>query len=160
MHEVPTGDIFIGCAAVADYRLAEPHVLKLKKISDTLELKLVRNPDILSEVAALPQPPFTVGFAAETDRLREHALAKLKQKGVNMIAANLVGPGKGFAADDNALQVFWAGGEREFGLMPKAKLARQLLALMAEHFAEHPAEPHQSPAHPHAKKEKRTTENS
>ncbi len=155
MHQVPAADIFIACAAVADYRLAEPHVLKLKKNSDTLELKLVRNPDILAEVAALPQPPFTVGFAAETDRLREHALAKLKQKGVNMIAANLVGAGKGFGMDDNALQVYWADGEREFSLMPKTKLARQLLALIADHQAKLSTH-----TRPHAKKETRTTENS
>ncbi|HEX5057569.1 MAG TPA: bifunctional phosphopantothenoylcysteine decarboxylase/phosphopantothenate--cysteine ligase CoaBC [Gammaproteobacteria bacterium] len=152
MHRVQACDIFIACAAVADYRLAEPHVLKLKKDSDVLELKLVRNPDILADVAALPKAPFTLGFAAETDRLREHALAKLKQKGVNMIAANLVGHGKGFAADDNALQVFWAEGEREFSLMPKTKLARQLLALVAKLYPVH--------IRPHAKKEKRTTENS
>jgi phosphopantothenoylcysteine decarboxylase / phosphopantothenate---cysteine ligase len=126
--------------------------LKLKKNSDTLELKLVRNPDILAEVAALPQPPFTVGFAAETDRLREHALTKLKQKGVNMIAANLVGAGKGFGRDENALQVYWADGEREFSLMPKTKLARQLLTLVAKLYPTH--------TRPHAKKETRTTENS
>jgi phosphopantothenoylcysteine decarboxylase/phosphopantothenate--cysteine ligase len=152
MHKVQAADIFIACAAVADYRLAEPHVLKLKKDADILELKLVRNPDILADVAALTQPPFTLGFAAETDRLREHALSKLKQKGLNMIAANLVGPGKGFATDDNALQVYWAGGEREFSLMPKTKLARQLLALMSKLYHTH--------KRPHAKKEKRTTENS
>jgi phosphopantothenoylcysteine decarboxylase/phosphopantothenate--cysteine ligase len=152
MQRVQETDIFIACAAVADYRLAEPHVLKLKKDSDIMELKLVRNPDILAEVASLAQPPFTIGFAAETDRLREHALAKLKRKGVNMIAANLVGPDKGFATDDNALQVFWAEGEHEFSLMPKTKLARQLLALMAKLY--------QPQVRAHAKKEQRTTENS
>lgn len=152
MGKVQTADIFIACAAVADYRLAEPHVLKLKKDSDVLELKLVRNPDILTDVASLPRPPFTVGFAAETDRLREHALAKLKQKGVNMIAANLVGAGKGFAADENALQVYWPEGEREFGLMSKTKLARQLLGLIASLYQAH--------TRPHAEKETRTTESS
>jgi phosphopantothenoylcysteine decarboxylase/phosphopantothenate--cysteine ligase len=152
MQRVQETDIFIACAAVADYRLAEPHVLKLKKDSDIMELKLVRNPDILAEVASLAQPPFTIGFAAETDRLREHALAKLKRKGVNMIAANLVGPDKGFATDDNALQVFWAEGEHELSLMPKTKLARQLLALVAKLY--------QPQVRAHAKKEQRTTENS
>jgi phosphopantothenoylcysteine decarboxylase/phosphopantothenate--cysteine ligase len=124
----------------------------LKKDPDTLELKLVRNPDILAEVASLPQPPFTVGFAAETDNLRVHALAKLKQKGVDMIAANLVGAARGFTTDDNALLVLWADGEHEFSLMPKTKLARQLLALAAKLY--------QSRIRPHAKNQKHTTENS
>lgn len=152
MQQAQKTDIFIACAAVADYRVAEPHASKLQKTSETLELKLVRNPDILAEVASLPAPPFTVGFAAETDKLRERALAKLKRKGVNMIAANLVGAGKGFAADENALQVFWPEGEREFSLMSKTKLARQLLTLIARIYQAH--------THPHAEKEKRTTENS
>jgi phosphopantothenoylcysteine decarboxylase/phosphopantothenate--cysteine ligase len=135
MHEVRNADIFIACAAVADYRLAEPAAAKLKKTADTLELKMVRNPDILAEVAALPGAPFTLGFAAETDNLRDNALIKLKQKGLNMIAANQVGGGLGFAADDNALQVYWADGAHEFARMPKTKLARQLIALLAERYA-------------------------
>jgi phosphopantothenoylcysteine decarboxylase / phosphopantothenate---cysteine ligase len=134
MHEVRDADIFIACAAVADYRLAEPAATKLKKTADTLELKMVRNPDILAEVAALPNAPFTLGFAAETDNLRDNALIKLKQKGLNMIAANQVGAGLGFAADDNALQVYWADGSHEFARTPKTKLARQLIALLAERY--------------------------
>ncbi|HEY3486997.1 MAG TPA: bifunctional phosphopantothenoylcysteine decarboxylase/phosphopantothenate--cysteine ligase CoaBC [Gammaproteobacteria bacterium] len=154
MRQVQDTDIFIACAAVADYRFVEPHTTKLKKNSDSLELSLKRNPDILAEVAALPQAPFTLGFAAETENLREHALGKLKRKGLNMIAANRVGPGIGFGSDDNELQVYWAGGERLFGRMPKAKLARQLIGLLAE-ICQLQSKPDR-----HAKKEKHTTENS
>ncbi len=127
-------DIFIAVAAVADYRPERPAGHKLKKTAGHLALTLVRNPDILAEVAALPQAPFTVGFAAETEAMVEHARAKRLAKGVDMIAANRVGAGRGFDAGDNALHVIWAGGERELPLTGKARLARQLLALIAERF--------------------------
>lgn len=138
MAQVQTADIFIGCAAVGDYRVAQPSRDKLKKTSDTLQLTLVRNPDILADVAALPAPPYTVGFAAETDNLDEYAMRKLNQKGVHLIAANLVGagPAQGFNADDNALEVYWHGGRESLPLMSKTRLARRLTALIAARYSE------------------------
>jgi phosphopantothenoylcysteine decarboxylase/phosphopantothenate--cysteine ligase len=127
-------DIFIAAAAVADYHAAERHDGKMKKDREELSISLVRNPDILASVAALPKGPFTVGFAAETDKLREYALGKLEAKKLDMIVANLVGPGRGFDTDDNALEVFWPGGERSYARADKRTLARDLLALVAERF--------------------------
>ena len=88
---VVSGALFVATAAVADYRVAGPRDQKIKKASDELRLRLVPNPDILAEVASLERRPFTVGFAAETERLREHALGKLSRKRLDMIAANRVG---------------------------------------------------------------------
>jgi phosphopantothenoylcysteine decarboxylase/phosphopantothenate--cysteine ligase len=127
-------DIFIAAAAVADYHAAERHDGKMKKDREELSITLVRNPDILASVAALPKGPFTVGFAAETDNLRDYALGKLEAKKLDMIVANLVGPGTGFDTDDNALEVFWPGGERSFPRTDKRTLAGDLLALVAERF--------------------------
>ncbi len=127
-------DIFIASAAVADYRPAAPSEQKIKKTTDTLSLELVRNPDILAEVAALPGGPFTVGFAAETANLLEYARDKLARKDLDMIAANRVGGGLGFEAEENALSVIDANGVTELTQAPKAQLARRLTALIAEHF--------------------------
>ena len=101
-----------------------------------MTLRLVRNPDILAAVAALPSPPFTVGFAAETDNLEAHANQKLAAKGLDMIAANRVGGAAGgFEADDNALLVLWPDGRRELPMMPKPQLAMTLATLIAERYA-------------------------
>jgi len=124
-------EIFIGAAAVADYRVDKIAPQKLKKTIDTLQLSLVRNPDILSAVAQLQNPPFTVGFAAETENLRENALAKLKAKKINMIVANdVAGTEGGFDSDQNAVMVFWDRGEQHFTLQRKVKLAENLWALI------------------------------
>jgi phosphopantothenoylcysteine decarboxylase/phosphopantothenate--cysteine ligase len=127
-------DIFVAVAAVADYRPAQTAAQKLKKSALQLDLALVRNPDILAEVATLPDAPFTVGFAAETEAVAEHARAKRVAKGVDMIAANRVGDGLGFDSADNALHVIWSGGERELPLTGKDRLARQLVALIAQRY--------------------------
>ncbi len=133
-------DIFVATAAVADYRSAAPAENKIKKNADELTLRLVRNPDILAEVAALPHPPFTVGFAAETDRVEEYARDKLNRKGLNMIAANHVGGAQGgFERAENALTVIWRNGQRELPMMDKTRLARELAALIAERYQEHHA---------------------
>jgi phosphopantothenoylcysteine decarboxylase/phosphopantothenate--cysteine ligase len=131
-------DIFVGCAAVADYRPAEALPAKIKKTAERLTLDLVRNPDILAGVASLPATPFTVGFAAETERLEEHAEAKRRAKGIDMIAANWVGgPGEGFESDENRLLVLWAGGSSDLGRGSKAGLAVALARLIAERFHAH-----------------------
>jgi phosphopantothenoylcysteine decarboxylase/phosphopantothenate--cysteine ligase len=130
VHKAMPCDIFIATAAVADYRPAEPASQKIKKNTDTLTLELVKNPDILSEVAALTQRPFTVGFAAETEHLIEHARAKLQRKKLDMIAANHVGDGLAFDQADNALTVLWEGGQVELAQTDKRELARQLIQII------------------------------
>ncbi len=134
LEQVVDCDIFIAVAAVADYRPEQAAGHKLKKTAGQLTLTLVRNPDILAGVAALSNAPFTVGFAAETEAVVDNARAKREAKAVDMIAANQVGTGRGFDAEDNALHVIWAGGERELPLTGKTRLARQLVALIAERF--------------------------
>jgi phosphopantothenoylcysteine decarboxylase/phosphopantothenate--cysteine ligase len=127
-------DIFIGCAAVSDYRPPVVSPQKIKRTGEELRLDLVRSPDTLASIAALPNGPFTVGFAAETEKVREHALKKLEAKKVDMIAANQVGPARGFDLETNALEVFWRGGSAEIGEDAKLVVARRLIALVAEQF--------------------------
>jgi phosphopantothenoylcysteine decarboxylase / phosphopantothenate---cysteine ligase len=127
-------DIFIGAAAVSDYRPASPRPQKIKKSRSELHLDLVKAPDILASVAKRDKGPFTVGFAAETERLKEHALAKLEAKGVDLIVANQVGGGRGFNCDENAVEVYWKGGETSFPLMNKSDLATALVELMTERY--------------------------
>lgn len=131
----PGADIFIGTAAVADYRAAEVAAQKVKKSADTLSLALIRNPDILATLRAGRPDLFMVGFAAETERLAEHARDKLVRKHLNLIAANQVGDGLAFDTDDNALQVFWSGGEQVIARGPKTEVARTLASLIAHHYA-------------------------
>lgn len=134
---VDPGDIFIGCAAVADYRPLEAAQSKIKKSAGEITLTLQRNPDILATVSGLPNAPFTVGFAAETDELESHARSKLKAKGVDMIAANWVGQraaGGGFDSETNALSLFWEGGGQALPKAAKSRLARQLIGVIAERF--------------------------
>ena len=135
-HEyVASADIFIAAAAVADYRPAETKAQKIKKNSETLSLELVRCPDILASVAALDDPPFTVGFAAETENIEDHARAKLEGKNLDMIVANKVGDDHGFDKDDNAATVLWKSGKKEFPRAAKVELARELVDLVAQHFS-------------------------
>jgi phosphopantothenoylcysteine decarboxylase / phosphopantothenate---cysteine ligase len=126
--------ILVGSAAVADYRVETVAEHKIKKNADSLALTLVRNPDILAELRARQPALFIVGFAAETEKLAEHARGKLARKKLDLIAANWVGDGKAFDRDDNALQVFWEGGERELAQAPKTEIARALAALIAERY--------------------------
>ena len=133
MQAMPGTDIFVGCAAVADYRPKTLVNEKIKKKDDELTLTFVKNPDILSDVAHLPEPPFTLGFAAETQRVAEYAKDKLVRKKLNMIAANDVSQqGIGFNSDQNALHVFWPDGEKKLNLADKKQLAIQLMTLVAE----------------------------
>lgn len=135
MARVPGCELFVAAAAVADFRVAAPAAEKIKKTHGELDLHLVRNPDILAEVAALPSGPFTVGFAAETGRLEARARQKLESKKINMIAANLVGGDRGgFDRPENALLVLWRGGSRTFPLMSKRALAEALAELIAERY--------------------------
>jgi phosphopantothenoylcysteine decarboxylase/phosphopantothenate--cysteine ligase len=132
--EIGGVDIFIGCAAVSDYRPREAAEQKIKRQAAEMDLALVRSPDTLASVAALPRPPFTVGFAAETHDVAVHARDKLERKRIDMIAANRVGPDCGFDRETNALTVFWSGGERTLGEGGKGRLARRLVELIAERY--------------------------
>jgi phosphopantothenoylcysteine decarboxylase / phosphopantothenate---cysteine ligase len=130
--ELPGAAAFIAAAAVADYRPAHPAPHKLKKHAGEMVVELVRNPDILAEVAAASPRPFVVGFAAETQDVEENARLKLERKALDMIAANKVGSDCGFDRDENALLVLWDGGRQDLGCGTKAELADRLIGLIAE----------------------------
>ncbi len=127
-------DIFISAAAVADYRPHQAQAGKMKKAAVAQTLQLEPTTDILAHVASLPRPPFTVGFAAETERVVEYATGKLEHKRLDMVAANQVGPGIGFDSDDNALEVIWAGGAVSLPQSSKRQLARKLMQVVAERY--------------------------
>lgn len=134
-HEVIAGaEIFIAAAAVADYRPVAMAARKIKKTGETMTLEMVRTPDVLASVAALPSAPFTVGFAAETDKLLGYARGKLENKSLDMIVANCVRDGKVFDADDNAVEVLWPGGSRSFPRTNKSVLAAALIDLIASRY--------------------------
>ncbi len=132
-EELPGADIFIGAAAISDYRPEQAAEHKIKKRRDRLDLTLTKAPDTLRSVAALESPvrPFTVGFAAETENLEAHAIRKLEDKRLDMIVANLVGEGRAFDRDENEVVVFWPEGRQEIALASKRQLARQLVDLIA-----------------------------
>ena len=135
MAEVAQQQIVIGCAAVADYRPEEISPQKIKKSADEMVVALVKNPDIIAEVAALAAKPFVVGFAAETRDVEHYALVKMARKKLDMIAANDVArEGQGFNSDDNAQTVFWPGGRQELPLARKTEVARHLLALIIKKY--------------------------
>jgi phosphopantothenoylcysteine decarboxylase/phosphopantothenate--cysteine ligase len=134
-HEhIGDADIFVAAAAVSDYRAADEASQKIKKNRDTMTRELVRSPDILASVAALDDAPFTVGFAAETNNVKDYALAKLEKKNLDMIVANRVGRDCGFDYDDNAADVLWSGGEKSFARMAKTELAYEIVDLVAERY--------------------------
>ena len=128
-------DIFIGAAAVADYRPIDVAQKKIKKKDDTLTITLQKNADILADVAATKNPPFTVGFAAETHDLEHYARDKLVRKKLDMIAANWVGGERGgFESNDNALDIFWQDGQKSLPMTGKEIVATQLISLIAKRF--------------------------
>ena len=136
-------DIFVGCAAVADYRPAEMQPQKIKKQGEEISLRLVKNPDIIADVAAIENGPFTVGFAAETEKLIEHARAKLHAKSLDMIIANDVSNADaGFNSDYNAVTLLWGDGHQDIALTSKSQLATEVIQLIATQVkarAEHAA---------------------
>jgi len=130
-------DIFIASAAVVDYTPVEIAENKIKKNAAEMTLTLVKTTDILTDVATQGSGTFCVGFAAETDDLEVYAKGKLERKSLDMIAANWVGRSSGgFNHDDNALSVYWKGGEQEIESMPKPELARELITLIAKRYHE------------------------
>lgn len=123
-------DVFIGVAAVADYHVVNPSGTKLKKSAGKPQIELEENPDILAQVAALPKPPYCVGFAAETENLSEYAQAKRKKKKVPLLAANLAQ--HAFGRDDNELRLFEDTGETLIARAPKTVVARELIRHIAK----------------------------
>lgn len=139
-EHISTTDIFVASAAVADYRPVIVQKDKIKKKDDRLTIELEKSTDILAMVKENFTETFCVGFAAETQHLETYARAKLEQKNIEMIAANLVGAvakntAGTFNSDNNELNVYWQGGELKLELVSKAKLARQLIALIAQRFS-------------------------
>jgi phosphopantothenoylcysteine decarboxylase/phosphopantothenate--cysteine ligase len=125
-----SADVFIGVAAVGDYHVANRKSHKIKKTEGAPAIELAENPDILAAVAALDKPPFCVGFAAESENLREYAQAKRKRKRVPLLAANLAQ--EAFGRDDSALTLLDDSGETTLPRAPKIVLARQLVAHIAK----------------------------
>ncbi|MDH3991658.1 MAG: bifunctional phosphopantothenoylcysteine decarboxylase/phosphopantothenate--cysteine ligase CoaBC [Gammaproteobacteria bacterium] len=126
-------DIFIACAAVADYRPATMEQQKIKKGPEQVTLQLVRNPDIVTAVAESENRPFTVGFAAETSDVLSYARDKMQRKGLDMIVANDVSdPSIGFNSEHNAATVLWSGGEQALPRASKDSIARHIIELIAK----------------------------
>lgn len=140
MHEavseaLPGADVFIAAAAVSDYQPASFQSKKIKKDGADMSIALKAAPDILAGVAASKNRPFCVGFAAETDDVEANALAKMKNKRLDMIFANQVGPGLGFEVPVNSLTAYWPEGKKHFATEDKLILARKLVELIANRLA-------------------------
>lgn len=127
-----TCDVFIGVAAVADYRPEHVAVQKIKKGDDTLNLALVKNPDIISTIAALEKRPFTVGFAAETNDVEKHGAEKLQRKHLDLLFANDANATLG--SDNISATALWAGGSLALGPASKRRVALQMLELLRQHY--------------------------
>ncbi|RLA54613.1 MAG: bifunctional phosphopantothenoylcysteine decarboxylase/phosphopantothenate--cysteine ligase CoaBC [Gammaproteobacteria bacterium] len=128
---LPECDIFIACAAVADYRPATIEQQKIKKGPEQVILQLARNPDIVAAVAASENSPFTVGFAAETNDVLSYARDKMQGKGLDMIVANDVSDlSIGFNSDHNEATVLWRDGEQVLARSGKSAIARQIVELI------------------------------
>ena len=125
MKEVAGTDIFIGTAAVADYRPAAPADCKIKKVSDTLDLCMERTVDILATVAQRADRPVRRGLRRRNQQRRgARAVPSCVRKNLDLIAANEVGDAKVFEADDNALMLLWPnGGRLSLGAGAKTELA-------------------------------------
>ncbi|MFT4732584.1 MAG: phosphopantothenoylcysteine decarboxylase/phosphopantothenate--cysteine ligase [Gammaproteobacteria bacterium] len=136
MHDIQQQDIFIACAAVADFRLADIPTHKVKKKDGMLTLSFEQNPDILKAVAGQASPPFTLGFAAETNDVEAYAKQKLEHKKLNMIAANDVSlSGLGFNSDQNALTVITKNNKISLPAASKYALAIELLKLLSSEYS-------------------------
>lgn len=133
-NAVQDADILIATAAVADYTPAVVAEQKIKKSSEQLSLDLTKTTDILATLSQANPQLFSVGFAAETNDVLTYARSKLERKGLKMVAANLVGAGKAFDQDSNALEVVWQGGSISLPEMDKKQLAQALMQLISTHY--------------------------
>ncbi|MGY0399423.1 MAG: bifunctional phosphopantothenoylcysteine decarboxylase/phosphopantothenate--cysteine ligase CoaBC [Ostreibacterium sp.] len=129
MQDIDNIDWFIATAAVSDYMVTKPAKQKMKKLANNeITLTLMQSPDILKSVCDLPNKPFCIGFAAETEKIIEQATAKRIKKGANLIAANDVSnPLVGFNSEQNAITLIGENFQHEFPMMPKSQLAEKLL---------------------------------
>jgi len=135
LNFAPKSTTFVACAAVADYRVANIATQKIKKTNDAMQLELVRNHDIVADVANLVDKPFMVGFAAETQNIEHYARGKLMRKNLDLIAANDVAKsGQGFNSDDNALMLYSAIDKTEIPLANKQIIAQKLVSLINQHY--------------------------
>jgi phosphopantothenoylcysteine decarboxylase/phosphopantothenate--cysteine ligase len=127
-------DIYIGAAAISDYRPKKAAVQKIKKSADTFVLEMIKSPDLLATIAALDNGPFTCGFAAETEKLEQHAMDKLNRKKLDMIVGNLVGENLCFDADNNEVIILWEGDRQTLPRLSKQELARRLIDVIAARY--------------------------
>jgi len=135
MRKIPDYDIFLAVAAVSDYRCQTIAQQKIHKQEAAEQLVLERNPDIAASVGALAKKPFIVGFAAETDNVLEQARKKRERKHMDLIVANHVGGSVGMGSDDNEVTLIGKDGEVALPLATKRKLARQLIAAIADEYS-------------------------
>ena len=137
MELAVNSDVFIGCAAVADYKATTTANNKIKKQGDTMTIELSKNPDIIASVAALKvNRPFTVGFAAETNDVANYAKGKLKNKNLDMICANDVSDSSiGFNSENNVMTLYWPEGERHLSLQSKQQISHLILKEIADKLA-------------------------
>lgn len=135
LQAAQSAQIFVGTAAVADYRPAQAEAQKIKKKDAELSLALERTDDILKAVREKFPALFMVGFAAETEKLAEHAQGKLRNKKLDLVAGNLVGNGRVFERDDNQLHLFWNGGDKALEAGAKSEQARALAQVIRERYA-------------------------
>lgn len=135
MRLAPTCDIFIASAAVADYSPANVAQQKIKSTPKTMMIELKQTTDIVASVAALPDKPYTVGFAAETQDLLGYAQNKLKNKKLDMIVANdVAAEGIGFDSDDNAVTLIWPDRNLTLEQSSKRQIARQIIQTISQHY--------------------------
>jgi phosphopantothenoylcysteine decarboxylase/phosphopantothenate--cysteine ligase len=135
LNSVAQATTFVACAAVADYRVADIADEKIKKDNEHMQLSLIKNHDIVADVAKLTNKPFIVGFAAETQNVEHYARGKLMRKNLDLIAANDVAKaGQGFNSDDNALTLYSSIDKIEIPLANKNIVAKQLVSLINQHY--------------------------
>lgn len=136
---LPECDVFIGVAAVADYRVAETAPQKMKRAGTQgagLTLELVENPDIIAAVASASPRPFVVGFAAETEHVEEHARDKLARKKLDLIVVNDVSRSDiGFGGSNNAVTVIDASSAEPYGPASKLDVSRHIVAAIARRLS-------------------------
>lgn len=138
MKNIKTQQIFIGCAAVSDYRIFKVSLEKIKKNKNTLQITMIKNPDIISKIGSLTDNrPYVVGFAAETQNLQKNAQKKRIEKKLDLICANKVRSiDQGFSNDYNTLHLFWNNGNSILPWNKKTILAQQLMTQIITHYNE------------------------
>lgn len=138
LQQAQSADIFIATAAVSDYSPKKSADQKIKKTKKTMHLELEFNPDILFDTSHQYPDLFTVGFAAETENLIQHAEDKLKRKKLDMVIANTVGENKGFEQDTNQVEIIWKDGQLSLPEQSKQTLAEEIMRFVTQRYSNHP----------------------